>query len=263
MSNSTHRCHRPHLHMPVIAPPPAGMTPAAYYAQLATDGITVAAVPAADHEGLQITVTYPPQANQFTGNPSTSVPFSTVFSMAGGFVTFYPNDQPFVLPDGAILPGFVIPGNAGEEVGTIILNVWGEDFRQIDRRLFADVIRPTTIVYRGLKKATVEQALTDEVQQMPRQVLVKSWEDTPAQGPAPEASTALQQAHLQRVLSGDGAVFIKGGVPIGEAAIASTQSTPSQTVVEFILHSFTADDAGSVTFISPTSLILALGPSHG
>jgi hypothetical protein len=62
MSNNAHPCYQPHLYMPVVAPPPAGATPESYYAQLATDGITVGTAPTVDHDGIQITVTYPPQA---------------------------------------------------------------------------------------------------------------------------------------------------------------------------------------------------------
>lgn len=257
MPNSAHKCYEANLYMPVIAAPPAGTAPEGYYAQLAANGVAVTAVPAADHDGLHITVTSPPLARQSIGDPPTPVPFSTVFAMAGGFVTYYPDDKPFTLPNGDTLPASTSPA---VDIGTVVLNIWGADFQQIDQRLFPDEPRPMTFIYRGMQKSKVALALTDDVKNIKRRALVKSWDDTPAHGPAPSDMAALQQAHLARVMAGDGAVFIDGGTPIGEAA---AQSTPSQSVAKFTLHSFRISSDGGVTLIPPTSLILALDRNNG
>lgn len=249
------RCYESNLYMPVVAAAPEGVTPADYYAQLVAAGVTLTVGPAADHDGLDITVAYPPQVTQSVGDPPQSVPFSTVFSMTGGFVTFYPDDVPLTLPDGQTLPA---SANPTPDAGTLLLTIWGPDFQYLDQRVLADGPRPTTLVYRGLQTSTVQAALDPEVRKMPKRALIKSWKDAGGQGPTP-ADAALAQAHLDRVVSGDGAVFLAGGTPFGEAV-----TTPgAATTAQLTLQAFSADAQDNVTFISPQALILALGVGDG
>lgn len=247
-------CYKTIIYLPIIAAAPPG-DPEAYYAQLP---VTAAALPSGDHDGLRITITYPVNTTvvQLIGEPLHSVPFSTVFTIAGGFVTFYTDSKPFELPGGEKLP--VSAGPPASDVGTIVLNIWGADFQEFDRRLAPSAQRPTTVVYRGVQTTTVRQSLAGEVAKMPKKALIKSWQGGGGQGTEPDEAT-LRQLHLDRIMTGDGSVFVTGGVPIGEAA---TSTSGANKTAEFLLHAFSNDAAGNAVFMSPMPLILATGTNH-
>jgi hypothetical protein len=248
-------CYKTTLYMPIVAPPPAGTDPAPYYAQLP---VTLTAAPAADLEGIRITATYPAstQSTQSAGEPPTPAPFSTVFAMTGGFVSFFADDKPFVLPDGQPLP--LSSSAPPTDLGTLVLNIWGSDFEEVRSRVSGDGAQAGTILYRGVQTAKARQWLAKEVDRMRPRVLSAWWKSANVAG-TPPADAAMRQQYLDCVMSGDAKVFVKGGTPLGEAAVSVASA--SDSVAEFQLHMFRGD-AQQVLFVSPAALILAVGRGH-
>ncbi|PYQ26990.1 MAG: hypothetical protein DMF56_21810 [Acidobacteria bacterium] len=188
------------------------------------------------------------------GDPPAAVPFSTVFAMTGGFVSFYSDSTPFTLPGGQVLPA----SSSSGDLGAIVLTIWGADFGQLNKGLAPELGRPVAILYRGLDKNAVSKALEGEVGKMPKRALVQSWKDGGGQGTEPDQAT-LKQLHLARILAGSGSVFVNGGTPLGEAV---TALSGSDTNAEFVLHSYEVDAAGNAVFVPPSSLIVAVGGGH-
>lgn len=215
---------QPKLIMPLVPPPDATQSdPVQFYPSL---NATVDVDAPATGEGMQITIDKP-DALWPDSQYSNQCKRSTVFAIAKGFVRFYPAAANLPTPDGQ--PMTVPPEMAGLDVGTVIQQIWFDDYRKLGTVVESQNSRTTHVAYIALDKESVRAAFTSLVASMHRKALVKSWTGAGGTGVVPDTAT-LRTLFADRVMSGDASVFAPLGTPIGNAAkvtvIPPNNSTP-------------------------------------
>jgi IPT/TIG domain len=206
--------YTPTFHMPIIGPPPRGISPFSHYAAATTaSGISVLPGP---HLGLIITL--------------SNASFNPLFAMVGGLISFIPAGDE--LPTLPATERFRSPGS-----GSLMIQTWIGDVQTLRRNLPPGVPPPTRVLYLNVQPASVRAALHHLVQAMTIPVLQGAWNR-----PSPASDrTALEGNYLDLLLLGQAKVFVPGGALIGNAEHI-TPGNPSSNIRTTLLF---VDGAGN------------------
>jgi hypothetical protein len=196
---------RPPLYYPFLAPPEQeGADAPAFYAALGS----TAAVIVQSGSGVAITITNP--TAQYTPD-EIAQPLATVVAPTRGYATFYPAADP--LPTQSGQPLALPPGVTAADVGSVVLRIWGLDYKKLGTTLPAGALRPTHVVLGGIRRADAENAFKLGIKSLSWKVLRKAWQGF---GSLPDRA-GLEHDYLTRVMAHTAEVFIDAGDALGVA----------------------------------------------
>lgn len=208
----------PSLFFPLILPPEKGAPdPTAFYAGI-NSAIATADLP---DGGIDITLSNPAVLHP-AANFDTPLPVSTVVVPARGFLRYYPASSALPTPDG--LPLALPPGLQSTDIGTLVLQLWPADRKRLAKAV-PEATAPTHLALGGLERLSVEAALTGTVDQLSMKLLRRSWVDAGGtiNSSSSPTTAALKAAFLQRLITGNAAIFVRAGAPLGTAALVESQ----------------------------------------
>ena len=231
--------YRPHLAMPVIAPPPDGFagTPDDYYQQLQIDLTLAASGPSGEFVEIALA--------PVTGSSLAIDP--TLFAMTGGFISCF--------PAGAVIPS---PDNLVDPIRTtLVLTVWFGDIEAQQRRFPPGTPPLGRIYYVGIDPSGTAVLLRAETARMSDAALRASWKAQQTASSSGIDRETLIDAHTARVMSGTGSVFVTGATRIGTIPPVAGAAGPTYA---FTLR--TSDAGPSPVYVSPLPVLIG-APYYG
>lgn len=193
------------FHMPIIAPPPAGIDSGLYYGAVTT--ATTLQVATVAHLGLKFTL--------------SNASYAPLFAMVGGLISFIPSGKPLPTADASSSPG----------AGSLYIKTLPIDANTLRKKLPPGVPPPTRVLYLNVKPNTVRNVLQPMVHAILLEELKTAWNKSSAM---PDRA-GLETNYLDRVMLGEKAVLVPGGTLIGQAELVDPNdaTTASEVTLRF------------------------------
>lgn len=235
------------FYLPVIFPPSKEQgAPSAYYAGIESMGTQVTLDSPGSDGALEITITNSHQVhpgNQF----DPPLPFFTVFAPTSGSARFYPGSAVLPTPNQVEIDPPL--GVSVADIGSVLIRVWISDFADFIETPSADPPPANRILVSWLDPLTVRAAFAAEIKKYKDNVLQESWENAGGTETLPDRD-GLEEAFLERFMTGDAEIFVEAGTVIGSAV-----STPSNDAKAKIQAYFESTDPVVSVFTEVDDLI--------